>query len=295
MSWTENSATHTEFGNTWTVAQPGFVVELYGGANVLPHGRAIFERIWALFPRDKPFFFINKRGRSYKQLTPTSLTRLVRTLEKLDEEGQFYMLKDSPDFHIEAYSAELGMGSEGAIVHFGLPTRWIAEVGADAAVELFRSFVADFGFSTGTAGWGFQLTWGRECEMKAMPLSIKAAKRFWGLNVRNRNEESHLGGKLKTAHWLTFLGEAALDACGGIGAAKELAPDVGVVEVGTGVILRAGKEPPEGDVNRQAPDIEPLRRVNKFIRPVRIDAWRYGHNLFFIEPDDAHAWLTRLD
>jgi len=298
MSWTDTVATHTEGGVTATVLRPGFVVELYGDARVLPAGRAIFEQIWALFPKQTPFFCINKRGREYKQLTPTSLNRLLRTLDRLGDEGQFYMLKDAPDFHIDGYSAELGMGGLGTSVQFGLPTAWVDEVGPDAAVEMFRSFVDPYPFVVGTAGYGFQLTWGRECEMKGMPVNIKTALRFHGLNVRNRGQEQRmdLAGQLKTAHWLTFLGPGPLAKLGGESAAQAIGPDVTVVPAGGGVILRAGPRPPEGDVNRQAPDIEPMRKVNDFIRPIRIDAWdRATSNLFDIEPDDADAWCTRLD
>lgn len=296
MTWTENVATVTELGITHTVLRPAFVVELYGDARVLAAGHTIFDKIWALFPKDKPFFCINKRGREYKQLTPQSLTRLLRTLDRLGEEGQFYMLKDAPNFHVDAYSAELHMGNQCAMVHFALPPSYVDDVGPEAAIEMFRGFVDAHPFLVATAGFGFHATWCRESEMAGMPVNIKTALRYFGLNVRNRGEELYLDGRLKTAHWLTFLGDAALAKLGGKAAAHELGLEVGVIDAGTGVILRAGDEPPVGDIDRQAPDIEPMRRVNEFIRPIRIDAWqKRSSNLFFIDPDAANAWLTRLD
>jgi hypothetical protein len=293
MEWTENIATHQELGKTYTVMRPAFVIELYGDEELDPHGEAIFDRVWSLFPREREFFCINKRGREYKRLDARALARLRKTLTRLDAEPQFYMLKDAPDFDVEAFSAELALGGPGRLV-VGLPLELLAERGADAFEELFRGFVTDFPFHSGTAGFGFHQVWGRECEMAGMPMNIRVARRFWGIGVRHRYQEQALQRQLKSAHWLTFVDEELLATLGGDAAVAKLGPEVKVTPVRGGVLLRAGAEPPVGDVNLKAPDIEPMRKVNAFIKPIRIDAW-ITHNLFRIDPDDAHAWLTRLD
>lgn len=297
MTWTEISATYTELGNTVTVLRPAFALEFYGDEALIPHGRTLFEKFWDLFPDETTFYCINKRGNEYKELKPRSVSRLLKTLERLGQEAQFYMLKDAPDFHVEQYSAELSMGGMFQRLYVGLPLSFLEERGADGAAAFFTEIVDEFPFLNATAGLGFHSVWARECEQEAMPVNIRAARRYWGLMVRNRGDEERRYQPFKSAHWLTYIGPSLLEELGGLDAAKEAAGDeVGVVEAGGGVVVRAGDEPPIGDINRKAPDIEPMRRVNAFIRPKRISEWsKHYSNLFFTDIDECNEWLTRLD
>jgi hypothetical protein len=294
MEWSDNTATHQELGKSYTVMRPAFVIELYGEGDLAPHGEAIFDRVWSLLPRDREYFCINKRGREYKRLDARALARLRKTLTRLADESQFYMLKDAPDFDVVAYSAELALGAPGGRVVVGLPLELLAAQGADALEALVRGFVEDFPFHTGTAGFGFHQVFGIEAEMAGMPMNIRVARRFWGIGVRHRYQEDALHRQLKSAHWLTFVDEPLVAQLGGDAALAKLGPEVAVTRVRGGALLRAGSTPPVGDVNVEAPDIAPMREVNAFIRPIRLDTW-VTHNLFRIDPDDAHAWLTRLD
>lgn len=297
MTWTATTATFTVLGRNHTVLTPAFVIELYCDEAIHPHGRVLFDAIWQRFPTEKKYYVIGKNGTRYKDLTPRVLTRLRRTLENLATEGQFYFIKDAPGFAVDEYTLELRSGEQPpGMVHIGMPLSFV-DTDPDAAVEFFRGLVDEFPFINGTAGYGFNFEWSREGEMKSMPVEIRAGRRFLGLNVRNRTQEGMLYRQFKTAHWLTFISTALLEELGGTATLETVLDDqVEQIPVKHGIVLRAGKTPPIGDVNRQAPDIEPLRKVNQLIRPLRIDEWYSGGmNLFAIDPDDANAWITRLD
>lgn len=79
-------------------------------------------------------------------------------------------------------------------------------------------------------------------------------------------EEWHT--EVRTVNWLTFIGADLLTRLGSAGASMESQGTVHVSPLGTGLMLRAGDRPEEGDINRLR--IPPAYAVaDAMIRPVR--------------------------
>jgi hypothetical protein len=61
------------------------------------------------------------------------------------------------------------------------------------------------------------------------------------------------------------------------------------------MLLVAGEQPTPGDTNRQPPELEPLRDVSEFLKPIRLERWVQDDVLGEFGFDDAHRWFSRLD
>jgi hypothetical protein len=175
-----------------------------------------------------------------------------------------------------------------------LPAGYPAAAGAEAAAAAFVRLVGEVAFRHASAGYGFNMVWGREWEQEAMPRVMAAGRRYLALDVRDRGLEQQLLDQVKGPAWLTYLGPDLLERVGGKKAVDALPKEVGRVTVGEGMVFRAGKEPPVGDVNRRARDLGPLRAVARLLRPVRVEAWDMA-DFFEIDEDEANAWFERLD
>ncbi|HEX6750881.1 MAG TPA: type VI immunity family protein [Longimicrobium sp.] len=300
MSWTDVWAEYAELGRSWTVLRPAVAMEFYGeGARLAAHGESILDRFLGLLPEGTQLYQLGNNSREYRKVDAPSLRRIRKTLAELEQRGRFYMIKDAPEFDVGGYSLELHLGSKHATindrVHIALPLEFADEHRISGTIELFRELVTDVPFWGAVAGYGFDLPWGRECEMVAMPAMLRAALRFHGLLVRHRTQEDYAVKKLKSAGWLTFLDAELLGLVGGQDA-LEAAVD-GLVEISPlrgGVLLKAGDRPPVGDVNRQEADVRPLAAVNRAISEIRLQRW-FSHNLFSVPAETSNDWLSRFD
>jgi len=96
---------------------------------------------------------------------------------------------------------------------------------------------------------------------------------------------------------LTILGPEFADRIGGVAAIRHALPEsVGVIQVGNGVILRAGPVPGWGHVNRQ--DLLPdYRAVYKVVSPLQ-DPIVQRYTSFSLPGGDhkqkTTAWLRRF-
>src|SRR6185436_18433939 len=146
-------------------------------------------------------------------------------------------------FDVGNHSFEVSLGSKHAsmadTVQIALPIDWGSPAQADRTAEVFASFVAEFPFWAGVAGYGFDLVWGREFEQQGMPANMAAARRFHGLLVRHRTQENYLVKKLKSAGWLTYLDTELVELVGGRDAlASAVGDQVTISPVGSGLIVR---------------------------------------------------------
>jgi hypothetical protein len=167
--------------------------------------------------------------------------------------------------------------------------------GPEAAVNAFQAWVEKLPVQHATAGYGFDLSWGREWEMVAMPQIMAAGRRFLALEVRNRLTEIKLLNKLLSPAWLTYLRSDMIQMLGSDNRFEgKFDSDVKVIECRDGVILRAGETPPIGDTNRLATDLDPLKQVYRVVKPLCLNDW-FVPQLFRIEASDANAWFARLE
>jgi hypothetical protein len=304
MDWKAIRAEYTELGQTFVVAKPAVVIELYGqGSRIAPHGEALLDLFLGILPEKTQLYVLGNNDRQYKPLTPQSMRRLRQTLKDLDKRGRFYSIKDAPEFNVGQFSLEIHLGSDHAMradaVQIALPIGWGDSGDAERVVELFGKYIGAAPFWAGVAGYGFDLVWGREFEQRGMPVNFQLSKRLHGVLIRDRLQEIYLVKKLKSAGWLTYLDAELVEKVGGEAALKTAVGEaVSVASLGAGLLLRTGPTPPVGDVNRQDKDVEPLAAVNRAIKNIRLEHW-LSTNLFNADfkPDreNADAWLTRFD
>ena len=82
---------------------------------------------------------------------------------------------------------------------------------------------------------------------------------------------------------------------------RALTSAVDVETLAHGTMLVAGENPPLGDRNQGAPDLEPLREVAKLTQPILLDRNTYRNeflNYLFDgdeEEERAERWLNRFD
>ena len=294
------NATSTESGETFVVARTAFVMALYGDSKLNRHGEAILDAWLQLLPPGTSIYWLGKTSRQYKEVTPATLTRIRRTLADVEQAGQFYALKDAGEFSVGRSALERNLGMKDDALtpnrfYCVLPFEFPTQGGADAVAQQFQRIVEQLPIRHATAGYGFDLVWGREWEQDALPVMIRAARRFLALDVRDRLLEGTLLNQMKGAGWLTFLTDELLESLGGRAEAESACGrSVDVIPISRGIILRAGEFPPIGDVNRRALDIEPLRCVNSFIMPLRAKRWLMS-TLFRADTFDPNDWFSRLD
>ena len=204
MSWTEIRATAAQAGQKFVVAQPAFVLGLYGDVGLNAHGEAVLEWWMGLLPEGASLYFLGSKAHDFREVDPRALKRIRTTLRDLAKKSQFYMFKNAPGFAVGTHSLELAMGIEpdddGAVnmAYAVLPLSYPEAAGPDAVVEMFRKLVDRIPFRHATAGYGFDLVWGREWEQVALPVIMAAGRRYLALDVRDRQVEPYLVDKVKS-------------------------------------------------------------------------------------------------
>jgi len=295
MSWEETTAAHTIFGQQEVVMRTGFVMEFYGDEALHSVGLDLFDEIHGWIPKEAKLYVLGKNSTEYKELTPRRFNRLRKTLGALASEGQFYAIKDAEGLAVGDYSIELSIAENPpGTLAVALPLSFV-QGREDEAFDAFRGLVDRFPFNIATAGYGFNLAWSRDAEMVGEPVQMRTALRHHGLMVRNRIHEGTLHNQLKSAHWLTFIQADLAETLGGLETLGSL-EGVSTHPVGHGLLLRAGKAPPVGDINRQALDLGPMKTVNSALQSLRIEEWFQGTtHLAQLDDDDVNGWLSRMD
>ncbi len=273
----------------------GFVMEFYGDDALHAVALDLFDEIHAWIPKDTKLYVLGKNSTEYKELTSRRLNRLRKTLGALATEGQFYAIKDAEGLAVRDYSLELSIAEDPpGTLAVGLPLSFV-QGREDEAFETFRSLVDRYPFHIATAGYGFNMAWSRDAEMVGEPVQMRTALRHHGLMVRNRVHEGMLHNQLKSVHWLTFLQTDLAETVGGAEVLGGL-QGVSTHPVAHGLLLRAGNAPAVGDINRQAPDLGPMKAVNAALKPLRIAEWFKGTtHLCRLDDEDVQGWLSRMD
>lgn len=111
----------------------------------------------------------------------------------------------------------------------------------------------------------------------------------------NESTRFDVGDRCRGAYWLTFLGPALVKELGGRRAlATVLGEEVSVSSLGDGLMLRAGKKPERGDVNRKK-DLPELRTLARALEPVTFFGDSTIENEIFDEDDDKRErWERRF-
>lgn len=304
-------AEHTEQGNTWSVARSALVMEFYAeGADLVSCGEAILDTCLSACPAELADSLHVFTSRNYKKLTAQAQRRMRKELSELSQQGRFYAVTANKECAVGDFSFELDLGPTNPlinnIVFVALPISAAEPQKVEAAVALFERMLNAAPFWGAIAGLGFDIVWGREFEMSAMPLNFRLARRYHGLLVRDRQQSAYLPKpqppaaplmRIPSVAWLTYLGAPLLAQLPDATAMQtELAnPAIQMKSIASGLMFRAAQTPPVGDVNRQDGDVAPLRDLDRVLKPILLDRWFLSANLLGVDRDTASEWLHRFE
>jgi hypothetical protein len=292
------------------VARDVFAVALFSKApypTVVSDAAKAFEFWLKSVPREKlEWVRIGPESTSYRRLTTAGLNRCRAEMDLTKVRARdlgCVWVRGGDDVSNPAYSFTFFGGlpewyapSLTSVIEIRWPTAYPKEIGYDAfvswVVELaclvpFRSAYASPALSRGL--WEYSHV--REGARHMRPLAF----RHPGFDLAE-NEDSVkclAEDQCRGARWLTLLGAPALAKLGGVESLRSnLDPRITLTPVLDGVLIRAGKEPELGDVNRgdRAPLLRSLARA---IEPVT----RFGDvnlpPLFNDDEDEVLRWERR--
>jgi Protein of unknown function (DUF3396) len=309
VNWQDTRAEHREGGKTWHVGRAALVMEFYGtGAELNSSGEAILDVCLGAAPSDLRDELHVFSSRDYKKLTPQMERRMRKELRELSQRGRFYAATTNNNCAVGEYSFEINLGNteplSNNLVYIALPLSAGEPERANEAVALFERMLAAGPFWGAIAGFGFDIVWGREFEMSAMPVNFGLARRYHGMLVRDRLQSlalpQYVAGsaprlRIPSVAWLTYLGPTLLDQLGGQDTLlPQLAP-ASHKALGQGILIRTGQTPPVGDVNRQDADLQPLRDLDRVLKPIILEQWFLSASLLGVDRDTASAWLHRFE
>lgn len=182
------------------------------------------------------------------------------------------------------------------LVQIYFPIRFIEADQVDSFVDTIRNLAALLPFVSGYVSPGLQ--WAESFSEEAMQQARGIARRHPGYDVQdNVNGRSDIDNKVRGARWLTFLGPSLNEQLGGFETlSKAFDEPVTVEKLRHGIMIRAGKEPEIGDVNRKV-DTPLLRQVANVLEPITLFGEEALIGLGFADPDEddfLEQWERRF-
>lgn len=205
----------------------------------------------------------------------------------------------APTFAFEIYGGEVGSFAYEAkranSLKMCFPGIWAVDRHQEM-LDLMIELASIFPFQSGHAGYSF------ECSRYAAEASQTHAwtrsMRHRGIDISRIPQDNKCVGHdaIKGVNWLTLIGKPFIDMLGGLESISRLLnPEVDVLEVDRGAILKAGGFPGIGDTNRG--DFLPFyKKVYRVVRPlVEIAAERsVAFNLEEDFVEKTEAWFRRF-
>jgi len=175
-------------------------------------------------------------------------------------------------------------------VSFWLPTEYLEEHGPGQVRELALELAAPLPFCSGHAGFAFNT---EHDLLYAKPELRKLCFLHPGMDApRLSTLAIELGTKVRSASWLTFLGQPVLGELGGASGLRSRlhSPDVTVQELeGERVVVTLGPWPEAGEEGRMPPAYRELARL--------LEPWLF-HERYLLDstltPEELRRWERRL-
>jgi hypothetical protein len=175
-------------------------------------------------------------------------------------------------------------------VSFWLPTEYLEEHGPGHVRELALELAAPLPFCSGHAGLAFNT---EHDMLYAKPERRKLLFLYPGMDAPRLGRLAlHLGAKVRTPSWLTFLGQPVLGELGGTSGLRSRlqSPDITVQQLeGERVVVTVGPEPEAGEDGRMPPAYRELARV--------LEPWLF-HEKYLIDStltaEELRRWERRL-
>lgn len=221
------------------------------------------DRYLAMIPSDAlRWSIIGVTSDTYKPLPAKDIARcraMLSASTAKQKDIHFRLLgpeSAGPDYRLVVNGYKLpeirGSGQQASSIEMRFPRESLAAQGVDQLAALVAQMFEDLRCDSGYAS--IALCYGMESEKdKAHDLIAPTAFRSHGYDVPNNlHTAPQLGVRCRGARWLTMLGPKLVDRLGGrVALAANLIDGVELIEGAHGVLLRAGRTPEIGDVNRQ--------------------------------------------
>jgi hypothetical protein len=195
--------------------------------------------------------------------------------------------KDSPFRHRDVCAA-----------YFELPMHEVERVGREKLIKFVQTIANLAPFVHGTCGYNFKY-FHRQGDSDIHEWMGQNALRFTAIHPFTNDWEYCCRNFLPNVNWITLLGHDMVAKLSGVSSIRSaLDEQVEGSALTHGCMLVAGSEPPLGDVNQQAQDIEPLRQVAKLTQPILLPREDQANNILnqlYAEEDDRYRWLDRFD
>ncbi|WP_240359101.1 DUF3396 domain-containing protein [Pyxidicoccus trucidator] len=233
---------------------------------------------------------------NWAELDDSGWERLHR--ETLDDPFPYYDLREmtgEESFYRIDYRGPLFVAPEEepdrvCAVSFWLPTEYLEEHGPGQVRELALELAAPLPFCSGHAGFAFNT---EHDLLYAKPELRKLCFLHPGMDApRISTLSMELGTKVRSASWLTFLGQPVLGEFGGASGlrARLRSPDITVQELeGERVVVTLGSWPEAGEDGRMPPSYRELARV--------LEPWLF-HERYLVDstltPEELRRWERRL-
>lgn len=264
------------------LARDNLIVVFFGSrpfAQMVTGVAKCVDRYLAMIPADVlRWSIIGSTSGTYKPLTSKEIARcraMLTASTAKQKDIHFRLLgpeSAGPDYRlvVNGYKlpAKRGALHQANAIEMRFPREFLTAHGADAVAaavaQMFDDVPCDSGYAAIALCYGMESQVAKACEVIA-----PAAFRSHGYDVPDTlHTTPRLGDRSRGARWLTMLGQELVERVGGKEAlASRLIDGVEVVEGKHGLLLRAGKEPEIGDVNRQQPT-PLLASVARAIEPV---------------------------
>jgi hypothetical protein len=263
----------------------------------------VFEEWWEQTPDEaKRWAIIGPDADEFRAFTAKQLTRAkaefyparakTREMCALEIGGPE---KINPDYRFTFIGARDLDDDETNFIQIQSPSGEAEGSGADAYVERVCGVAERIPFDSGYASPA--LVYGVHSQQTEFAEAArKWAFRHPGFDMPNNGgTNSGLGQRLRGAYWLTFVGPWALKKLGGQATLRKALPkEIEVSKVGSGVLLRAGKHPELGDVNK-GQRLPQLRTMAKALEPVTLFEDGFLDNIFVDEEQRARWERRHLD
>ena len=181
------------------------------------------------------------------------------------------------------------------LIEMRFPSDFLQQFGGKEFLVWSLKIAESLSYDTGYAS--LALNWAVESELRsAAKIIMPLALRHPGFDVhRNNSSRYDLGTKSRGARWLTFLSNENVNILGGQEQIqKQLDPKVEILEVGKGLVLKAGSEPTPGDFNRQD-DLPLIRSVAQAIKKVTyFGDMNIADALFLGDEEKYERWERRF-
>jgi len=287
----------------WVIVRPGISLCLFYAeplASLATHIAGILEAYLSFVPPNSIQTYLATDG-NWKTLSKGTLTSTLKALRSMKRTSEFWEVHfgQEPAGNVGSYGAHF-VGSNLANAVWPLETNLLLlefphDFLQQVRSEDFLKFVQNVGsicpFDSGLTGYAFKHLL-RTFRRETFEAISQMAMRYIGFDISYDLIRERSRGSVYNVSWLTLLGSHLLERAGGGDAIRKSLPKgASLLDVGSGVLIRAAELPPVGDVNRGADDIEPLRALAKLTQKVRVKVENLGSH----DPHFAQRWLNRFE